>query len=678
VGDHSQVNTAIVSCGESDSAYAKITGGDDYPEIMVGRFSAETAAQVDTQVLRSVEYEDNQSVLESWFWKGLGIASDEGAGIGDEGQSDDQHMAEIRGWLLGDGYTEVGELYGYSTTPSQVAAALNNGRGIINYTGHGDVTNWSSTGFSNSDVNALTNDNMLPFIISVACLNADFSATTCFSEAWMRATNGSEPTGAIGIYASSVSCSWAPPMEMQDEFNLLYTNAAEPYKAFGTMCYAGSCASIDDYGADGVAIFDEYVIFGDPSLRIIGTTAPPSGMSVSPGSGLISEGPSGGPFTPSSQVYTLTNNESYAINYTVSESTSWLDISTTGGTIPALGTATVTVSINASANSLADGGYSGDVDFVNTTNHDGDATRTCSLTVGVPVLQLEWNMDTNPGWTTQGQWAWGSPTGGGGQYGNPDPTSGATGSNVYGYNLSGDYTNNMSETHLTSTAIDCSAYSQVIVKFQRYLNVETPTYDHAYFRVSNNGSTWTTVWENTGEVTDSSWSEQEFDISAIADGESTVYLRWTQGTTDSSWLYSGWNIDDVQIWGAGGSVTPTDTVAVAYACTPDVITLPATVQMAVTLTNLTDENRRMDGRINVVIGNGTPYTNWRGGATNLSPYEAYNALWNQSLPGTSGLLGTNTFTVLAMDVTPAPYNQPPFMPSGDTDVDSCTVTASAP
>ncbi len=53
-----------------------------------------------------------------------------------------------------------------------------------------------------------------------------------------------------------------------------------------------------------------------------------------------------------------------------------------------------------------------------------------------PTLQYSWSMDTNPGWTTEGDWAFGKPTGGGGGFGNPDPTSGYTGDNVYGYNLS--------------------------------------------------------------------------------------------------------------------------------------------------------------------------------------------------------------------------------------------------
>ncbi|MEM7249493.1 MAG: S8 family serine peptidase, partial [Acidobacteriota bacterium] len=179
-----------------------------------------------------------------------------------------------------------------------------------------------------------------------------------------------------------------------------------------------------------------------------------------------------------------------------------------------------------------------------------EATDSC-----LNLIQ-EWDMSTDPGWTTQGQWAHGVPTGGGGQHGGPDPTGGATGSNVLGYDLNGDYANNLVETHVTSTAIDCSGLTSVTVRFQRWLGVEQPLYDHAYFRVSNDGSNWTTLWENAAEVADTSWSLQEFDISGVADGQSTVYLRWTMGTTDGSWQFCGWNLDDVQLHAAGGGGGP--------------------------------------------------------------------------------------------------------------------------
>ncbi len=165
-----------------------------------------------------------------------------------------------------------------------------------------------------------------------------------------------------------------------------------------------------------------------------------------------------------------------------------------------------------------------------------------------PEIFYELTLDTNPGWTTEGLWAFGQPTGGGGAYGGPDPTAGYTGANVYGYNLAGDYENNLSETHLTSTAIDCSGKFDVHLKFWRWLGVETPTYDHAYVRISNNGTDWTTVWQNTGEVTDASWVQVNIDISSVADDQSAVYLRWTIGNTDSSWTYCGWNIDDIELW----------------------------------------------------------------------------------------------------------------------------------
>ncbi|MCP4537823.1 MAG: hypothetical protein GY832_11825, partial [Chloroflexi bacterium] len=98
-----------------------------------------------------------------------------------------------------------------------------------------------------------------------------------------------------------------------------------------------------------------------------------------------------------------------------------------------------------------------------------ESTDTC---ISGPSVKYSWNMDTDPGWTTEDQWAWGQPTGGGGEHGENDPSSGATGNNVYGYNLSGDYANSLSESHLTTTAIDCTGFTDTKLKFQRWLCVE--------------------------------------------------------------------------------------------------------------------------------------------------------------------------------------------------------------
>jgi hypothetical protein len=192
----------------------------------------------------------------------------------------------------------------------------------------------------------------------------------------------------------------------------------------------------------------------------------------------------------------------------------------------------------------------------------GDVYRSPSeapddlYTAGAVDVVYEWDLSSDPGWQTQGLWGYGQPTGGGGQYGGPDPDSGFTGPNVYGYNLNGDYENDLPERHLTTTAIDCTGLTNVELQFRRWLGVEQPAYDHAYVRVSNDGTSWTTIWQNTSEVTDSSWQLISYDISDVADDQETVYVRWTMGETDVAWQYCGWNIDDVKI----RATTPSTTV----------------------------------------------------------------------------------------------------------------------
>ncbi len=160
----------------------------------------------------------------------------------------------------------------------------------------------------------------------------------------------------------------------------------------------------------------------------------------------------------------------------------------------------------------------------------------------------EQTMDTNPGWTTQGKWAWGVPTGQGGDHGGADPTSGYTGTHVYGYNLNGGYTNNLGPTSLTTTAINCSGQSGVHLRFRRWMGLEQSIYDHASVQVSNDGTNWVTVWDFSGPtLTETTWSLQEYDISSVADNQPTVYIRWVMGPTDVGWTYGGWNIDDVRL-----------------------------------------------------------------------------------------------------------------------------------
>lgn len=175
-------------------------------------------------------------------------------------------------------------------------------------------------------------------------------------------------------------------------------------------------------------------------------------------------------------------------------------------------------------------------------------TYQATATYGTESAFFDEPLDIDPGWSTEGQWAFGEPTGGGGQYGGPDPTSGYTGRNVYGYNLNGDYPAGLTGDHLTTTAIDCTDKQSVSLAFWRWLGVEQSQYDQASISVSTDGATWNQIWTNAGQIADTAWVYQEFDISTWADDQPTVYLRWTMGPSDSLWQFCGWNIDDVALW----------------------------------------------------------------------------------------------------------------------------------
>ena len=280
-----------------------------------------------------------------------------------------------------------------------------------------------------------------------------------------------------------------------------------------------------------------------------------TGITITPTDGFDSDGPVGGPFAPESTDYTLLNRNDSTTTVSASVDVSWAEVDRSAVTIAAGDDTTLTVTMSAAAESLSEGLYTGTVTF---TPNDGGApeTRDLRAVVGTPVLWYGWDLDEDPGWRTEGDWAWGVPEGRGGDEGYPDPSSGATGDHVYGYNLSGDYDDRQRAEVLTTDELDFTGALGTRLRFQRWLGVEEPAYDNASIQVTNdNGTNWYTVWSNPTEVADRSWQEMDVDLSAYADGEAVVRVRWVMGSTDESVTYCGWNIDDIEFYAIG---TPPD------------------------------------------------------------------------------------------------------------------------
>lgn len=145
----------------------------------------------------------------------------------------------------------------------------------------------------------------------------------------------------------------------------------------------------------------------EPAVEVQMTAiAIPDHLRVTPSTGFVSQGAPGGPFSPSSTSYVLSNAGPSSINWTAGTSQNWVSVAPAGGTLPVGQTAGVTVALTALANSLPGGQYSASVAFSN-LNSAAIQRRAVALTVQIPPPTLAEALDT-PGWTwlTGGTMPW--------------------------------------------------------------------------------------------------------------------------------------------------------------------------------------------------------------------------------------------------------------------------------
>ena len=274
MGDNQQFPTISAGGNVSDNYYGELVGNDKYPDVIIGKISAENINQVTVQVEKFIQYE-REPQEGSHFPVFLGISSDQGPG--DNNEYDYDHIRNIDNVLMNHTYTSGYEMFegthggldaSGNPTASMVSQALNSGVGIINYCGHGAETYWVSSNFGVSNINALTNYNKLPFIISVACVNGDYSGRTCFAEAWLRANKNGQPTGAVGALMSTINQPWNSPMCAQDRMIELLTgeNNTTMKRTYGGIVFNGFIKMLDTY--NDYEVTRTWVLFGDPSLLV--------------------------------------------------------------------------------------------------------------------------------------------------------------------------------------------------------------------------------------------------------------------------------------------------------------------------------------------------------------------------------------------------------------------------
>ena len=151
-----------------------------------------------------------------------------------------------------------------TTTPdaqvrTDILAGFNQGRALVNYSGHGNVDVWTGANlFMTSDALALTNGNKLSFVVVMDCLNGYFQDPNLLSlgEAFLKAPNG----GAVAAFASSGLTIAQGQHDMGHE---LYT------QLYGTSPITlGDAIKIAKGATFDIDVKRTWIFFGDPSMKI--------------------------------------------------------------------------------------------------------------------------------------------------------------------------------------------------------------------------------------------------------------------------------------------------------------------------------------------------------------------------------------------------------------------------
>ena len=128
--------------------------------------------------------------------------------------------------------------------------------------------------------------------------------------------------------------------------------------------------------------------WGSPSggSLIIALTQP-DGFQITPGRGAVANGPAGGPFTISTQTLSLTNTGTPAFNWSLGNTSVWLDVSSSSGTLTAgNGATSISLSLNPAADLLPTGVYTANLWFTNLSSGLGQL-RQFTLQVNQELVQ---------------------------------------------------------------------------------------------------------------------------------------------------------------------------------------------------------------------------------------------------------------------------------------------------
>lgn len=261
VGDTGQIPAfnGDASNTVTDLYYAAVDGDDYIADIFIGRFPADQPSHVTAMIDKTIAYESGNWANTDFLYKAAFMAGNDNYQI-----SEGTHNYVISSYFEPHGVV-CDKLYEvtYGATTNDVRNALNDGRIIACYSGHGSTTSWADgPPFSQSDVAGLTNVNMLSFVCSHACVTGNYAVSECFGETWVRQPN----KAAVVFWGSSANTLWNEDDILEKRTLADFFN----YHSVGYMTETGKLGLYAYYGGGGYTkyYYECYNIFGDPSVII--------------------------------------------------------------------------------------------------------------------------------------------------------------------------------------------------------------------------------------------------------------------------------------------------------------------------------------------------------------------------------------------------------------------------